>query len=132
MGRLVRIAREISILRVCTSLFLAGMFLAVFASGAVSMVGALILALGGATLCMPILNAMTSRRGAAEDRGRLLGVASAAAGVGRIVGPILAGALLTLGGFRLAWSLPLLMVGAYWMWAWFAAASREASLQGPD
>lgn len=129
MGRLVRVARETTILRVCTSLFLAGQVLALFATGAASMVSALVLALGGATLCMPILNAMTSRRGAVEDRGRLLGIASAAAGLGRIAGPIFAGGLLSLGGFRLAWVLPLAMVAAYWSWAWFAAASREGSLQ---
>lgn len=126
MGRLVRAVPELTILRVCTVLFLAGMVLAMLSSGATTMVSALVLALGGATLCMPILNAMTSRRGAVEERGRLLGLASAAAGAGRIVGPIVAGALLSLGGFRLAWALPLLMVAAYSWWAWVAAASREA------
>jgi len=129
MGRLVNLAGEVMLLRVCTSLFLAGQLLAVFASGALSMVTSLILALGGATLCMPILNAMTSRRGGVDERGRLLGAASAAAGVGRIAGPIIAGGLLTFGGFRIAWSLPLLMVLCYFVWAFSPAVRRDAPLQ---
>ena len=130
MGRLVGIAGELVLLRVCISLFLAGQLLAMFASGAPAMVGALILALGGATLCMPVLNAMTSRRGEVDDRGRLLGAAATAAGVGRVTGPILAGALLTVGGFRVAWALPLLMVAAYWWWAFSHWAKREPPVHG--
>ena len=130
MGRLVGIAGELVLLRVCISLFLTGQFLAMFATGAATMVSSLILALGGATLCMPVLNAMTSRRGGADDRGRLLGAAATAAGIGRVAGPVLAGALLTFGGFRLAWALPLLMVAAYWWWAFSHWAKREPPVQG--
>ena len=90
------------------------------------MVASLVLALAGATLCMPVLNAMTSRVGAQNDRGRLLGAASASAGIGRVLGPLLAGALLAAGGFVSALCLPLLMVALYWCWA-FMAAHRSAS-----
>jgi predicted MFS family arabinose efflux permease len=129
MGRFLSLVGEIPLLRICTSLFLAGLFLTLFASGAIAMVASLILALGGATLCMPILNAMTSRRGGVDDRGRLLGAASAAAGAGRVVGPIVAGALLSAGSFPLAWGLPFAMVAAYWLWAWSHWATREPPLQ---
>ncbi|MEE4277174.1 MAG: MFS transporter [Halieaceae bacterium] len=129
MGRFVRLFGEINLLRVCTSLFLAGLSLALFARGEVAMVASLILALGGATLCMPVLNAMTSRRGAVDDRGRLLGAASAAAGIGRVAGPIVAGALLTWGGFRVAWLLPFAMVLFYCLWAFSAWARRDAPVQ---
>jgi MFS family permease len=129
MGRLVRLFGEVAILRACTSLFLAGQFLALFASGEVAMVGSLVLALGGATLCMPVLNAMTSRRGGADDRGRLLGAASAAAGLGRVTGPIVAGALLTWGGFRIAWVLPFVMVLFYCLWAFSHWARRDTPVQ---
>jgi DHA1 family tetracycline resistance protein-like MFS transporter len=125
MGRMVSFVGELRLLRICISLFLAGQMLAMFASGAITMVSALILALGGATMCMPVLNAMTSRRGSVLQRGRLLGASSAAAGVGRIVGPLGAGALLTLGGFTLAWALPLLMVAGYWAWSFSHWARRE-------
>lgn len=128
MGVWIRLLGELSLLRVCIGLFLAGQVLALFAASAWAMVTALLLALGGATVCMPILNAMSSRRGRGEDRGRLLGVASAAASLGRVAGPLLAGALLTFGGFRVAWALPLAMVAAYWLWALSAWARREAPL----
>ena len=128
MGVWVRLLGELSLLRVCIGLFLAGQVLALFAASAWAMVTALLLALGGATVCMPILNAMSSRRGRGEDRGRLLGVASAAASLGRVAGPLLAGALLTFGGFRVAWALPLAMVAAYWLWALSAWARRAAPL----
>ena len=128
MGVWIRLLGELSLLRVCIGLFLAGQVLALFAASAWTMVTALLLALGGATVCMPILNAMSSRRGRGEDRGRLLGVASAAASLGRVAGPLLAGALLTFGGFRVAWALPLAMVAAYWLWALGAWARRAAPL----
>jgi MFS family permease len=132
MGRLVRLFGELKLLRFCITLFLAGLALTLFASGPVAMVGSLVFALTGATLCMPILNAMTSRRGSSDERGRLLGAASAAAGVGRITAPLLAGALLTFGGFRAAWALPLLMVALYWLWAFSHWATREPPVQPAD
>lgn len=129
MGRFLRVVGEVTLLRICTSLFLAGLFLTLFASGAPAMVASLVLALGGATLCMPVLNAMTSRRGGIDDRGRLLGAASAAAGAGRVAGPIIAGGLLSTGSFTLAWGLPFAMVAAYWLWAFSHWATREPPLQ---
>jgi MFS family permease len=125
MGRLVRLLGELPLLRICISVFLAGQTLALFATGAIGMVGALILALGGATLCMPVLNSMTSRRGTVADRGRLLGASSAAASFGRVTGPLLAGGLLTFGGFTVAWILPLLMVAGFWLWAFSHWARRD-------
>lgn len=125
MGKLVTVFGELKLLRACITLFLSGVVVALFAQGPVSMIASLVLALSGATLCMPVLNAVTSRRGSSDERGRLLGAASAAAGVGRVTGPLLAGGLLTLGGFRLAWVLPLLMVALYWLWAFSHWAERE-------
>ncbi len=130
MGRLVTLLGELKLLRVCISLLLLGQVLAQFASGAATMVTALLLALSGATLCMPVLGAMTSRVGSTEDRGRLMGAASASAGIGRILGPLLTGALLGVGGFSLALALPLLMVVLYWCWAFFAARTGTAAVHG--
>ncbi|WOJ97582.1 MFS transporter [Congregibacter brevis] len=117
MGPLVKLMGELRLLRTCVSGFFVGLLMAVFASGAFSMVGSVLVALTGATLCMPVLNSFASQRSAPELRGRMMGAASAAAAWGRVLGPILAGVLLTVGGFRLAWSLPLAMVAFYWLWA---------------
>lgn len=117
MGPLVKLLGELRLLRVCVSMFLVGMVLTVLASGAVAMVGSVLVALTGATLCMPVLNSFASQRSAPQLRGRMMGAAGAASAWGRVLGPLLAGLLLTLGGFRLAWSLPLAMVAMYWLWA---------------
>ncbi|WP_415059669.1 MFS transporter [Congregibacter sp.] len=117
MGPLVKILGELRLLRVCVSGFFVGLLMAVFATGAVSMVGSVLVALTGATLCFPVLNSFASQRSAPKLRGRMMGAASAAAAWGRVLGPLLAGLLLTVGGFRLAWSLPLVMVAMYWLWA---------------
>lgn len=102
MGRLVRLLGELPLLRLCVSAFLIGMLYAVFATGAVSMVASVLIALTGATLCMPVLNSFVSQRTAPQLRGRMMGAASSAAAWGRVLGPLLAGLLLTLGGFALA------------------------------
>lgn len=120
VGPLLRWAGELLLLRLCISLFLAGVALALLAEGRVAMVASLIVAMSGSTLCMPLLNTMTSQHAAADERGRLLGAASTAAALGRVAGPLLAGALLTQWGFRGAWLLPFVMVGLYWVWAFFA------------
>ncbi|WOJ92311.1 MFS transporter [Congregibacter variabilis] len=117
MGPLVKLLGELRLLRICVSSFFLGMLMTVFAQGAVAMVGSVLVALTGATLCMPVLNSFTSQRTAPQLRGRMMGAAGAAAAWGRVLGPLLAGLLLTVGGFRLAWSLPLAMVAMYWLWA---------------
>lgn len=117
MGPIVRVLGELRLLRVCVSALLMGIALALFATGPIAMVGAIIIAFTGATLCMPVLNSFTSQRAAPDQLGRLMGAASAAASWGRVIGPVFAGAMLTLGGFTLAWALPLLMVVIYWLWA---------------
>ena len=61
------------------------------------------------------------------DRGRIMGAASTAAGVGRVGGPLLGGALLSLLGFRAAWILAFLMVAGYWAWA-FLHLRRDAGV----
>ncbi|MEM1402003.1 MAG: MFS transporter [Pseudomonadota bacterium] len=124
MGRFVGFFGELPLLRVCVSLFFAGLCLTLVAHEPITMVGSNIIALTGATLCMPILNAMVSRKASVEERGRLMGAASTAASVGRVVGPLAAGALLTAGGFTAAWSLPLLFVFGYLLWAFSHWAKR--------
>jgi MFS family permease len=133
MGRLVRVLGELPLLRFCVTAFLSGLVFAVVARGAVSMVASVIIALTGATLCMPVLNSFISQRTAPELRGRMMGAASSAAALGRVLGPLLAGLLLTVGGFRLAWALPAAMVTVYWLWAFSRWPRRPVPLvQTPD
>ena len=131
MGRLVGFFGELPLLRICVSLFFVGLAITLFADEAVLMVGSNLIALTGATMCMPILNAMVSRKAGAEERGRLMGAASTAASIGRVVGPLAAGALLTAGGFTAAWSLPLLLVFGYLLWAFSHWAKRPTPEMRP-
>jgi DHA1 family tetracycline resistance protein-like MFS transporter len=70
------------------------------------------------------------------ERGRLLGAASSAAAVGRIAGPLLAGGLLSVAGFHPPGLLPLLMVLAYWSWAFtghpVGSRPRSYAVHGAD
>jgi MFS family permease len=126
MGPLVRFFGELRLLRICVSLFFLGLVIAVFAAGPVAMTGSALIALSGATLCMPVLNSFVSQRGGGMQVGRLMGVGAAAASWGRVAGPLLAGVLLTWGGFRIAWHLPLAMVAVYLLWAFSHWAARPA------
>lgn len=125
LGPLVSLLGELRLLRLCVTSFLLGLLLAVFAEGAVAMVGSALIALSGATLCMPVLNSFASQRSAPSDIGRLMGTAGAAASLGRVLGPVLGGLVLSVGGFSAAWCLPLAMVFLYWLWAFSRWPARE-------
>jgi len=56
-----------------------------------------------ATLCLPVLNTIASHLVAAASRGQFFGITASAAAFGRILGPLVASALLAKGGFNLAW-----------------------------
>jgi len=125
MGLLLRWLGELWLLRLCISLFFLGLVVAELAQEQWAMVASLIISMTGSTLCVPLLNTMTSQRASPQERGRLLGAASAAAAIGRVSGPLLAGTLLTHWGFDAAWLLPLLMVALYWSWAFFSLSTEE-------
>lgn len=126
MSHLVRWMGELRLLRVSISMFLLGLLVAVWASEPVPMVAALIFAMTGGSLCMPVLNAMASRSGGTADRGRILGATSTAAGIGRVGGPLLGGALLSAFGFQLAWASAAVLVALYWYWAFFTLNNSSA------
>lgn len=56
-----------------------------------------------ATLCLPVLNTIASHLVTATSRGQFFGITASAAACGRILGPLVASALLAKGGFDLAW-----------------------------
>jgi glyoxylate reductase len=56
-----------------------------------------------ATLCLPVLNTIASHLVTAASRGQFFGITASAAACGRILGPLVASALLAKGGFDLAW-----------------------------
>lgn len=103
MGWLVVQLGELRLLRIAVNAFAAGLLTAAFATSMPAMLAAIFLAMTGATLCMPLLNAIVSHRTPAADRGRVMGTTGSVASWGRVLGPLLAGANLALLGYRGAW-----------------------------
>ena len=117
LGPAVRLWGERKLLRFGVTFLFLGLLLAFFAQTMELMVGAIIIAMSGATLCMPILNSITSHRTPAEFRGRILGTTSAAASWGRVLGPLLAGMSLSLMGYGAAWVGCICIATLYLCWA---------------
>jgi len=119
LGPVNRLLGEWRFLRVMLVMFWCGVWLAVFAEGRTSMLAAVFISMSGSTLCMPLLNTITTRRAPVESRGRILGTTSAASSWGRVCGPLLAGANLALFGYTGAWLGCLLVLSCYLCWAFW-------------
>lgn len=91
------------------------------------MVASVFLAMSGATLCMPLLNTITTYRTPVEFRGRMLGTTGSASAWGRVAGPLVAGANLSLFGYAGAWSGCVVIVLFYATWVFRQASSLELS-----
>ncbi|MEH6590375.1 MAG: MFS transporter [Halioglobus sp.] len=117
LGPAVRYLGEINLLRIGIGTFLCGLLIAVFANTLPVIVGSMFLAMSGATLCMPVLNSITTHRTPASLRGRMMGTTGAAASWGRVFGPLLAGANLALFGYSAAWVGCAVIVSFYLAWA---------------
>jgi len=125
MGPLVRLLGELRFLRLVVAMFFAGLVIAVFAEGMVQMLAAAFTAMTGATLCMPLLNAITSHRTPVALRGRMLGTTHSAAAWGRVAGPLIAGMNLALFGYSAAWAVAASVILLYLLWSLFVLNSSE-------
>jgi MFS family permease len=125
MGLLVRNLGELQLLRIAVTALVFGLGMGVFAETMPSMVASIFVAMTGATLCIPLLNAIVSHRTPVVIRGRMLGVSGAAASWGRVAGPALAGFNLALFGYQGAWLGSLLVAFVYMAWCY-----REYALRG--
>jgi MFS family permease len=81
----------------------------------------------GATCCLPILNTIASSVVPDEQRGRMMGVTTMAASLGRVAGPLITGLVLTVGGYSWSWVILALPVLAVWVWS-RSGARRYASI----
>jgi DHA1 family tetracycline resistance protein-like MFS transporter len=129
MGMIVRVLGELQLLRIAVCALVVGLTIGVFADTMLTMVGSIFVAMTGATLCMPLLNAIISHRSPVMIRGRMLGVSGAAASWGRVVGPLLAGFNLALFGYHGAWLGSLLVSFLYLAWVFYEYA-RVGHRQG--
>jgi DHA1 family tetracycline resistance protein-like MFS transporter len=130
LGPLVRWLGEWRLLCLSIAALLLGLLGAAAASTMQMMVGSVFLAMTGATLCIPLLNTIVSLTTALEVRGRMMGITSAAASWGRVVGPLLAGINLALVGYRGAWLGSAGIVSIYLFWACVQYARQEPGGRG--
>jgi MFS family permease len=130
IGPVVAAVGETRFLVLAISVFLLGLLIAIFATTAPFMLAAVFISLSGATLCMPLLNSLTSHRTPMEFRGRMLGTTSAAGSWGRVIGPLGGGALLAAFGYPGAWAGCALLVVFYLAWA-LGEVRREGYAAGP-
>jgi DHA1 family tetracycline resistance protein-like MFS transporter len=117
MGTLIRALGELVLLRLSIACFLVGVLTAAFSETMVFMVGSMFVAMTGATLCMPVLNTITSIRTSPALQGRMLGTTSSAAAWGRVVGPLMAGSVLALAGYTAVWLVSAVLLVYYFVWA---------------
>ncbi|QYJ78825.1 MFS transporter [Shewanella acanthi] len=116
VGVLSRRFGELNVLTAAIALLTLGFSLASVAEQQHWMILSFFLCISGASSCSPVMNSILSKRTPLEYRGRMLGNASALGAWGRVAGPLLAGSLLTLSGFSLAWAAGILIGLVYISW----------------
>lgn len=127
IGRLISRFGELPIIKSALVALVCGVGLAVFAAGSWLIPASFFISMTGANFCFPILNSMASKRVHAQHRGRMMGATGSAAAWGRVIGPLVTGASVTLVGYSLAWGV-LFLLGLYYVyWAYFIIGSSEVS-----
>ena len=91
------------VLRSAALCFSASLALSAVATQAWAMGALGLLLFSAATLCLPVLNTIASHLVTPALRGQFFGVTASSAAFGRILGPLVAAALLAQGGYELAW-----------------------------
>ena len=127
IGRLISRFGELLIIKSALVALVCGVGLAVFAAGPWLIPASFFISMTGANFCFPILNSMASKRVQAQHRGRMMGATGSAGAFGRVMGPLAAGASVTLVGYSLAWGILLLLAIYYVYWAYFIVGSSEVS-----
>lgn len=103
IGRLVRALGELRLLLLGTALMSLAFLIGGAAVGAVTIILAFFAVNTGGAMTTPVLNALVANRTPVHLRGRMLGTTSSSGAFGRVAGPLVAGALLSIFGFDAAW-----------------------------
>lgn len=108
---------EIPFLWMGISIMCVGFIIAIFAQTQLFILTAFFLTVTGSTVCLPILNSITSQKTPIRFRGRMLGTTSSMSAWGRVIGPIIGGAILQYTDFNLAWVAGVVLAIIYLSWA---------------
>ncbi len=108
---------NVGVLRGAALVFSLSLLLSGWASGILAMILVSLCAFSSATLCLPILNTIASHLVAPSWRGQFFGMTASSSAVGRVLGPLLAAALLAYGDFGMAWTGMGLLVSLIVIWS---------------
>lgn len=103
IGLIVKKIGELRLLLIGACLMGAGFVIAASVQSEFGILLAFFTAITGGTVCTPVLNALVANRTPAHLRGRMLGTTSSSSAFGRVAGPLLAGMMLSLFGYGVAW-----------------------------
>ena len=117
LGRMTDRFGNLWVLRGAAVCFSASLALSAVATQAWAMGALGLLLFSAATLCLPVLNTIASHLVTPASRGQFFGVTASSAAFGRILGPLVAAALLAQGGYGLAWLGTSVVVLLVVMWS---------------
>ena len=121
LAALTRAFGHLNVLRVGSVTFALSLLTVALADTISWMPAMILVAFSGATVCLPLLNAIASEVVEANHRGRMMGMTASASSIGRIIGPLYAAALLSVWGFGTAWLGSAAMVLFVVLWSFTAA-----------
>jgi MFS family permease len=134
LGRMTDRFGNLWVLRGAAVCFSASLALSAVATQAWAMGALGLLLFSAATLCLPVLNTIASHLVTPASRGQFFGVTASSAAFGRILGPLVAAALLAQGGYGLAWlgtSVVVLLV-VMWSLVFGNALTTQPADAAPD
>jgi DHA1 family tetracycline resistance protein-like MFS transporter len=111
-------------------IFFSGMLLTVFAESLWMHAGAILILFAGATCCLPLLNTLSTSIVDQSERGRMMGATTLVSSGGRVLGPLLAGIVLTRVGFSATWLVLVLPVLLVFIWSQTAAKVDVQRMHG--
>ncbi|WP_101760043.1 MFS transporter [Oceanicoccus sp. KOV_DT_Chl] len=118
---------EIPFLIMSIGIMSSGFVVATLASTTPFILMSFFLTVTGSTLCLPILNSITSKRTPLRFRGQMLGTTSSMSAWGRVTGPLLGGVILHYTGFNIAWVAGAILGLIYLSWGFAQRAVPELS-----
>ena len=116
---------EINVLIMGISFACLGFLVAAFADTMPFMILAFCMTVTGCSLCLPMLNSITSKRTPLRFRGQMMGTTTSMSAWGRVTGPLLGGVVLHFYGFSTAWLVALALCTFYLGWACRQPAASE-------
>ena len=112
------------------AIFFGGMLLTVFAESLWMYAGVILILFSGATCCLPMLNTLSTSIVDQSERGRMMGATTLVSSGGRVLGPLLAGMVLTHAGFSATWLVLVVPVLLVFIWSQTAAKLDVKRMHG--